>query len=141
MKVKVKSKDKMIKAIEGASRKENGQGGCISHVLTYEKINDQLLRLEAYLSLHGLAKKDMVGVAYIIGANSKKANAYKYRYQAMVYRFAYFPSGWFLVDCKRCDFFPNQSTVERIYTPQSAMEKMQNALLSKFVVTKEANNQ
>lgn len=58
-----------------------------------------------------LLKKHLKGFKYVFSLNEKKANSYKYSYEADMITIEYSAKGWILTSFSRQSFYPNQKDI------------------------------
>lgn len=84
-----------------------------NNVLDSTDIFDKLEELRKFEGR--FLKKHLPNLCYIWSLNSKKANAYKYQYDADVAIFAWSKKGWILLNVTRDTFYPNVSNRTHYY--------------------------
>ena len=96
-------------AIGAELAKANGRAS--SHTVTsFAEVADEAYRAERKLGALGIPKSKRAGATFRVQSGGKVAKAYRVTCLVLLRRAA----GWYLVECRSCEIYPDQSGYGRL---------------------------
>jgi len=119
--------------IEAALKEVNGNS--FKHAFnTYTQVQKQVEKAERHLEALGLPMSARRGARFTAVSGEPVANAYRSTRNGTSIAIKRGLNGWFLVDVKHQDLYPNQGGESRLYLSQDQDEILVKALRRNYIV-------